>query len=258
MHIDDPIFPPLLTGHAVKAPVAAFAEACRAAEAGELGAADIVYARNTAEAEIAIILEPDVARKTALQMLPLFALAVIEAVGALMPPKTSVLWRWPDRIVVNGGEVGRLSFAMSAGGPEDVPRWIVLGATLRVMPEPDGVEPGERHEVTSLFAEGSGDATRSRFLEMIAAFTLTWITTWSGDGFEPVHAALIGRIEGHAETAVIAFAGEPGGENMVAVGSVLGLDDEMRLLVKAGDGDVRALTLEPHVATLGAPALGAR
>ena len=43
MHLEDPQFPPLLEGHAVKAPKRPFAEACRLARARKLGAGDVVW-----------------------------------------------------------------------------------------------------------------------------------------------------------------------------------------------------------------------
>ena len=53
MHVSDQVFPPLLSGHAVRLPLRPFAEACRRAAAGALGAADVVWARNRTRAEMA-------------------------------------------------------------------------------------------------------------------------------------------------------------------------------------------------------------
>ena len=43
-------------------------DACRLAQSRQLGAGDVVWSRNTARAELAIVLEPEVALERALQM----------------------------------------------------------------------------------------------------------------------------------------------------------------------------------------------
>ena len=54
MHLEDPQFPPMLKGHAVKAPAKSFAQACRLAQGGKLGAGDVVWSRNSGRAQLAI------------------------------------------------------------------------------------------------------------------------------------------------------------------------------------------------------------
>ena len=76
MHMPDPTFPPLLTGHAVRGNEPAFETACARAAGGELGAGDVVWSRDTALIDLAVILEPDVPLETAVQMLPLAMVAL--------------------------------------------------------------------------------------------------------------------------------------------------------------------------------------
>ncbi|MGD9786000.1 MAG: biotin/lipoate--protein ligase family protein [Hyphomicrobiaceae bacterium] len=242
MLVEDPRLPPLLTGHGVKAPLRPFDEACRAAAEGRLGAADLVYARHTSRVDLALILEPDVVRSNALQMVPLFVLAAIEGVGALMPPQTSVLWRWPERLAVNGAEAGRFSFAMAPADQDEAPAWMVLGIDIDLMERSAGHEPGHTPHRTTLQVEGAGETSRSQFIETIAAYALTWINRWTEAGFGPVHGALVGRIEGHGdEPSEFTSSGDR------LRGSVLGIDDEMRLLVKLAQGGIRALPIEEYV-----------
>ncbi len=83
MHVEEPRFAPLLTGYGIKAPQSAFEAACSGAASGEYGAADVVYARNTSRVELALVLEPEVAYRTALQIDPQFGLAHLN-LGAVL------------------------------------------------------------------------------------------------------------------------------------------------------------------------------
>ena len=60
MHDADPLFPPRLSARAVKAPETPMAVAVMEAARGGLGAGDLVWARDTSAARIALVLEPEV------------------------------------------------------------------------------------------------------------------------------------------------------------------------------------------------------
>lgn len=251
MHVEDPRFPPLLTGCGVKAPVQAFAAACQGAASGAYGAADVIWARNTGRVEMALVLEPDVPARRAREMVPLFQLAVIEAVGSLMPPKTSVLLRWPSVLLVNGGIAGNFRFAMASCDDEEVPDWMVAAIDIALLPEDRDVEPGYRREQTTLIEEGSETRTRSDFLEVISAFTLSWINSWQDDGIAALAESWVGRIEGNQDPALIVAdqvqrGDEANGDDEAVRGvkhRVLGLSEDLGLLVKGGDDNGEVLTL---------------
>lgn len=243
MHVEDPRFPPLLTGHGVKAPLPVFETACKGVQAGRYGAADVVWARNTARIEMALVLEPEVARRAALQMVPLFELAVIEALGALMPPKTSVLLRWPVELLVNGGVAGRFRFSLAPCDDANVPDWMVVGVEIDLAGEARG-EPGETRERTRLVDEGSGEHTRSDFLEVISAYALSWINAWQDGGQATFAGSWVGRVEGHEDAALLGLPGVCAGGGEPVKGRVLGLDDDARLLVKVADRDIQAVPID--------------
>jgi len=243
MHLPDPQFPPLLSGQPVNAPETAFEAACRRAALGELGAADVVWSRNTRRCELAIILEPEVSGLRSLEMLPLLATAMADSVGALMPPKTSVQLRWPTSILINGAEAGELAIAVESLDADTAPAWLVLGCALEIMPDPSDPEPGLAEHRTTLYEEGGADLDRTRMLQSLSAHFLTWINIWQDDGFAAVHDAFIGRLEGHTDPARIDT-----GEGEHVSGTVLGLSDDMELLVRTeAAGDTRALQLRAAV-----------
>lgn len=238
MHVPDPALPPLLTGHPVRLPLRPFAEACRRAAAGLLGAGDVVWARHRARAEMAVVLEPEVPLRQALQMGPVMMVAAIDCLGMLLPPHSAVLVRWPDKIVLNLGEVGRIELGAAAARDDEVPAWLVVGVSIAIEHTDRAHEPGETAHLTAVHEEGGRHLTRSTVLESLAAYFLSWLNTWTDDGFRPVHDHLIGRLEGYEEPADI-------GEGSARVcGRALGLDDELNLLVKPEDGgEVRAFPL---------------
>lgn len=240
MHVEEPRFPPLINGHAIKAPARPFAVACRGVSTGSYAAADLLYARDTSRIEMALVLEPDVLRQRSLEMLPLFELAVIEALGALMPPQTAVQLRWPDKLLVNGAVAGQFRFAVASSGPDQVPDWLVLAVTIALVPDDDEREPGLTRDETTLRAEGAGDMTRSDLLESIASYFLSRLDTWQEHALRGLHDDWLGRVEGCGEPAAIAQAADSGGK---LVGRVLGLDEDLNLLVKVRDNDVRALPI---------------
>ena len=230
MHLPDPDFPPILTAYPVKAPAHAFETACRRAAAGELGAADLVWARSTERAELALVLEPEVARTQALQMKPLLFVAIADCIGGLMPPKTAVHLRWPDTILLNGAAAGDIQFAIAPSAAAEVPGWLVIGARIQVTSPHVDREPGEASDITSIHDECGTSLNRTEILRSLSAHILSWLHVWQDDGFRPVSDRFVPLIEGY-ETDVELRAGD-----RAVGGRVLGLTDEMQLLVKLADG----------------------
>lgn len=232
MHLEDPLFPPLLKGHAVKSPVEPMAHACRLARTGKLGAGDVVWSRNAGRAEVAIVLEPEVALARALQMGPLLMVAVGDCLGTLCPPKVAIQYRWPGGILVNGAIAGEVRIAAPRASIETVPEWLVIGATLDIAAPRAEREDWSR---TSLSEEAGGTITRTNILQSLSAHFLTWLNIWNEDGFRPVHDQWLFRAEGRE--APVGFAHE----GARVAGRVLGLDEGANLLVKTDGGQVCSL-----------------
>lgn len=238
MHLDDPQFPPLLTGHAVKAPAKPFAHACRLVQAGKLGAGDLVWSRNAGRAQMAVVLEPEVALERALQMAPLLMVALGDCLGSLAPPKVAIQYRWPAGILLNGSIAGEVRIAAPRVPANAVPAWLVVGADLDI-----AAPRGDRKDWsrTSLSEEAGPDITRTDVLQSLAAHFLTWLNTWQEEGFRPVHDQWLFRAEGREVPVALAHGGER------IEGQVLGLDEGANLLVKTAGGGVRSLAFMDSV-----------
>ena len=243
MHLPDPDFPPLLKGHAVKAPRKPFEEACRRARSGDLGAGDVVWSRNTARADLAIVLEPDVALERALQMGPLMLVAVGDCLGALAPPKLAIQYRWPMGIALNGSMAGAVRVACPRVALDQVPEWLVVGARLDLAAQ----DEREDWSQTSLDEEAGPGITRSDILQSLAAHFLTRLNAWQDDGFRPVHDQWLFRAEGREAPTVVEHAGEK------IEGLVLGLDEGGNLIIKTTAGKTRSLSFLDCVEMAGRP-----
>ena len=193
VHLPDPTFPPLLTGHSVKAPVPAWDAALKSARAGDGGAGDIYWARNVNHMEFALILEPEVSRGRCPEMLYLGMVAFSDALGSIAPPEVAVTFLWPNIILVNGAVVGTANLQISDAANAEIPDWMVFGMKVAIKPQSGAAEPGEHLDTTCLHLEGCGDLDRTRLTESTTRHLVNWIYTWSEDGFKPVHLEWTGR-----------------------------------------------------------------
>jgi len=244
----DPTFPPLLNGYGIVGTASVFETACRGAAAGELGAGDVLWGRDTTPIEIAIILEPEVGMDIAVQMLPLAMAAIGDSLGALTPPQVGVSFIWPNIVCINGAPagkfhtgIGRLQVDLEKSG--DVPAWMVVGLELRHMRNEGDPEPGETPDITWLGEEGGEELTRTGIIESYSRHFLTWLNHWNDDGFRPVHDSWMFRAQNRAGDVTLTHAGEE------ITGSFLGLDDSGHMLVKTPDGETRALYLMEYFKT---------
>lgn len=238
MHLPDPVFPPLLTGHDVKGATRPFDEACSDAAAGKLGAGDVVWSRNTSRLDMAIILEPEVPLSRAVEMMPLAMVAIGDCLGALTPPQVGVMFRWPDTIAMNGGTAGKVRGAWGGSpDPSDVPDWLVVCAELRHMREPNELEPGDTPDVTWISEEGGDELTRTDLIESSSRHFMSWLNTWQDEGFRSVHENWMFRAEGRDEQITVSS-----GEDELT-GLFSGLDESGNLLLKGEDGAMQSISL---------------
>ena len=163
---DSPQLPPLLTAVAVPADQDVAAKALAAVATAEVGT--VLYSQATQIVDLAIILGPEVPLRRAGQMLYALMIGVGDAIGALAPPEVVVSYQLPGYILLNRGRAGRVWVtADPAAGREDVPGWMVVGATIDL-----SVRTGSEDvwhdagglEYTSLAEEGGGFISRTRLV----------------------------------------------------------------------------------------------
>jgi hypothetical protein len=172
---------------------AAFASARALAVAGG-EAGTLVVTADAAEPsppllELAVVLEPDRPAADCFAALPIAMLAMADALSALGPPLKTVGFVWPDRLVLDGAEVGRARLALPAPHDEPfdqpLPAWLVVGLELRLRLDSDAAEPGRTPDRTALVEEGFGEVTAPEIVEAFARHLLHWVSRWQEEGLAP-------------------------------------------------------------------------
>ena len=241
MLAEQPDFPPLLTNHPVPRGNTPRDRALDALEAGTGAAGDFHWSAENRWLSFAVILEPDVPRARCYEMLPLLMVAFGDAAGALIPPEVSVTYSWPDRLLVNSGEVGRAGVHLPlSSGTDTAPDWMVLTLDVELKPETVDPNPGQTYHKTTLWEEGCGEISRVMWLNSVARHFLTWVNNWEDEGFKPVHDQFTGRLEDQKAQS-IPYDGD------LAEGDILGLDESGNLLLRNGD-KTRILLIEQALA----------
>lgn len=165
------------------------------------GAGSLAWVRSAARIEAAVVLEPDMPLAAARAALLAGASALGDALAAFGPPEVPLTFRWPDRVLVNGGAVGRVRIAWPDGCAEDaVPDWIVVGAEARLM-FPRGWEPGHGIGQTSLQEEGwdPEEATAEELTAAWARHLMSGLAEWqradATGGFKRLAERYLARLE---------------------------------------------------------------
>lgn len=238
MHLDEPTFPPLLTGVPVDGRPDPFVRACEAAAAAQAGAGEVFWSRASDRLALAIVLEPEVDLAQALHMHFVSMVAFGDAFGALGPAEVGLYHGWPDRFLVNGASIGRARLGLPrAAAPQAVPDWMVVGIEVALRSVERTKEPGHDLDNTTLEEEGCGDLDRTTLLESFCRHFLVWVHTWEEEGFRPVHDAWMGRVLDREKETRFTLAGHE------RCGTMVGLDDHGNLLLKGADGTTGAVPI---------------
>ncbi|HEY0836235.1 MAG TPA: biotin/lipoate--protein ligase family protein [Azospirillum sp.] len=189
-----PHLPPLLRPLPIAAGSAFDAARAQARAGAEPGT--LVWVRRPDRLDCAVVLAPDRPLADTRLSLPVFMLALADALGALGPPRTAVSFRRPGRIVVNGAEVGGVRFATAPDTAEDaIPGWAVVGAGIDVLGTPEDDSPGRHPDRTALREEGFGDLAVPDLLESVGRHLLSWLDVWETEGPAPVRHAWRRRLD---------------------------------------------------------------
>lgn len=165
------------------------------------GAGTLVWVRSAARVEAAVALEPDDPLCVARTVLFAAQNALCDALGAYGPPDVPVTLGWPDRILVNGGEIGRARIAWPEGAAMDAPpEWLVVGIEARLV-FPRGWEPGHGVAQTALRDEGwteeevSGAELTAAWARHLMAGIAEWQRPGLTGGFLRVAQKYLARLD---------------------------------------------------------------
>ncbi|SON55293.1 Bifunctional protein BirA [Hartmannibacter diazotrophicus] len=197
MSPSDPRFPPAYAPRAVVTDEDVVRLAIEGARSGDLGAGDLLWSLRTTHAQAAIVLEPEVPFSEAVQAVPLLMVSIADALGAIGPPNLAVTLRWPQTVLVNGADVGRVGlWVPPETGADDIPPRLVVDFSVAVDREEALNDPGLNPGTTVLFEEGCGDLDRSQILGAVARHFLARLDEWQEEGFALARRSFLACADG--------------------------------------------------------------
>jgi biotin-(acetyl-CoA carboxylase) ligase len=158
------------------------------------GAGTLVHVGRFDVAEFALVLEPEETLRTARRVFYAGMLALADALAAHAPPEKPISFEWPDAIRVDGGLVGGGRFAWPAAAAEDeIPSWLVFGATIRTVAMGEE-EAGGRALGTALEEEGFDDIGSGRLVKSFARHFMVALDAWHEQGFGEIAKNYLARL----------------------------------------------------------------
>ena len=143
-------------------------------------------------AHCAILLRPDFPNAKAGQLVYVAGVSAGAALAGLLSPMTGLRYRWPNRILLNELDAGRIVLAAPGLAPDPMP-WLVVGLMMNVAHHPENPEP---EAYNSVHASGSPEVGAEAVIEDFARHFLASINRWANEGFEPIARAWSARALG--------------------------------------------------------------
>jgi hypothetical protein len=184
--------PPPFRAIALREAGNAFAHAIAIADAE--GAGTLVHVGRFDLAEFALVLEPEETLGTARRVFYAGMSALADALAVHAPPEKPISFEWPDAIRVDGGLVGggQLAWPRTAG-EDEIPFWLVFGATIRTVAMGEE-EAGGRTLGAALEEEGFDDVGSGRLVESFARHFMSALDAWYEQGFGELAKNYLGRL----------------------------------------------------------------
>lgn len=172
---------------------------------------------------VSLILRPEADATRATGLTFAAAVAVAEAVEALLGGQAPVRCKWPNDVLVGGRKVAGilLESSTSAAGLLD---WVVIGIGVNVASHPPDGET--MYPATSLAAEGAAGVSVEQALNGLCRHLDLWLRRWAEEGFAAVRRAWLDRAYGLG--AAIAVRA---GDEAVLEGFFRGLDEDGALIL---------------------------
>jgi BirA family biotin operon repressor/biotin-[acetyl-CoA-carboxylase] ligase len=188
---------------------------------------------------VSLVLRPDCPLEQAAQLSFVAAVALGEAVDAVLPRGPALRFKWPNDLLLDGAKVSGilLEAATDAGALQSV----VIGIGVNIASAPpaasDSAETasGAGYPATSLAAAGS-IVTAPVLLQGLAGALLAWRERWSRQGFAPVRAQWLRFARGPGETVTVRLPGE------TLHGRFEALEADGAMVLALADGRTRRVT----------------
>jgi BirA family biotin operon repressor/biotin-[acetyl-CoA-carboxylase] ligase len=170
---------------------------------------------------LSIVLRADVPIMRTGELSFVAALAVADAVDALLPRHTRATLKWPNDVLVRDGKIAGILLEHAGDA-------VILGIGLNVLEAPSGIS----YQVSTIVGCG-GLATVDGARENLLSALANWFGTWQQEGFAPIRAAWLARAHPIGSTLSVRL-----GERFVT-GTFAGTGDDGALLLDTQEGRMR-------------------
>ncbi len=176
---------------------------------------------------VSFLLRPSKPASEAAQISFLSALAVGETLDRFRPAGSTLAYKWPNDVLLDGAKVSGILLESAGGGPTGL-AWLVVGIGINLAHHPDDVERPAAHV-------GAG-ATPEAVLAVLAERLASWLARWECDGFGPARDVWLARAAGLGGPVTVRLANE------TIEGTFDGLGPDGTLSLIVADGSRRAIT----------------
>jgi BirA family biotin operon repressor/biotin-[acetyl-CoA-carboxylase] ligase len=168
-----------------------------------------------------LILRPDCLANQAAQLGFVAAVAVCEALRAILPRVEGFTYKWPNDVLINGRKTAGILLESETTTPGK-PSFVAIGVGVNLTASPRGTE----FSATSVAGEGLGVVRPETMLESFAHQFQSWDRRWRAEGFAPIRAAwLAAAATSRGEAMRVRL------ESVTLEGRFLDIDDQGALLL---------------------------
>jgi BirA family transcriptional regulator, biotin operon repressor / biotin---[acetyl-CoA-carboxylase] ligase len=167
---------------------------------------------------VSIVLRPQSPATRSTELSFVAALAVADAVDALLPSHTRASFKWPNDVLVRDGKIAGILLEQDGDA-------VILGIGVNVLHAPQGLS----YKVSTIVGSGglaTVDGTRQRLLKALG----DWLGVWQLEGFAPVRVAWLARAHPPGTTLGVALA------DRFITGGFAGIDTDGALLLDTPQG----------------------
>ncbi len=167
---------------------------------------------------LSIVLRLDLPPARTVEIGFLAALAVADAVDALLPRQVRATLKWPNDVLVRDGKIAGILV-------EQAGEAMILGIGLNVLHAPAGV-PYQVSTIVGCGGLATVDGTREKLLQALAS----WTDVWQQDGFAPIRTAWLARAHPPGSALGVRLA------DRFVTGQFVGIDTDGALLLDTPQG----------------------
>jgi BirA family biotin operon repressor/biotin-[acetyl-CoA-carboxylase] ligase len=157
------------------------------------------------------------------------ALAIGDALGAMLPRLRGVGYKWPNDVLVNGRKIAGI--LLESETAFDKLTFLIVGVGVNLTASPQGMA----FPATSVAEECDGEVMPAAMLEKFSGHFESWKKRWQTEGFAPVRAAWLAAAIFRGELIRVHL------EDATLHGRFLDLDEHGALLLDA-DGEHRRIS----------------